>query len=194
MVKGDPRPRRQMRSGKLAEPSCGQPLPNTLRLNMEGLTQSKICVISQLATTLSALLIIQQETHCTTPNQLVTPNFKLAGWTMSRKHGLEGLDCALADESFVEWLCVDVDGVKIVNLYKSPTSRMTSSAIPVFPHPCHYAGDFNCPHLGWGDSTTSPDGESLDDWGTKSILLCCSILKTVPASSLDAGTSVPTHN
>ena len=34
----DPRPRRQMRSGKLAEASCGQPLPSTLQLKNEGFT------------------------------------------------------------------------------------------------------------------------------------------------------------
>ena len=111
----DPRPQRQIRSGKLAEASCGQLLPNKLQLNIEGLTQSKICDISQLATRHRALVILLQETHCTTPDQLVIPNFKLAGWTISRKYGLatfihEGLGWTLADqsldESVVEWLCV----------------------------------------------------------------------------------------
>ena len=130
----DHRSRRQMKSGKLAEASCGQPLSNTLQLNIEDLTQSNICVISQLATRHMILVILLQETHCTTPDQLVIPNFKLAGWVMSRKHGLatfvpEGLGWTLADPSLgrsvVEWLCVDVDGVKIVSVYKPPTSRMT---------------------------------------------------------------------
>ena len=98
---------------------------------------------------------------------------------MSRKHGLatfvhERLGCTLTDQSLdgsvVEWLCVDVDGVKIANVYKPPTSRMIPSAISVFPHPCLYAGDFNCQHVDWGYSTTSPDGESLVDWVTKSNL------------------------
>ena len=79
------------------------------------------------------------------------PIFKLAGWTMSRKHGLatcvhEGFGWTLADQSLegsvVEWLCWDVDGVKIVVVdgvkMVTPTSRMIS-AIPVFPHPCLYA-------------------------------------------------------
>ena len=96
---------------------------------------------------------------------------------MSTKHGLatfvhEGLGSTLADQSpdgsVVEWLCVYVDGVKIVIVYKPPTSLMTSSAIPVFPHPCLYAVDFNCQHVDW--STTSPDEESLVDWATKSSL------------------------
>ena len=107
------------------------------------------------------------------------PNFTLAGWTMSRKHCLatfvhEGLGWTLVDQSsdgsVAEWLCVDIDGVKIVNIYKPPTSRMIPSAIPVFPHPCLYASDFNCQHVDWGNNTTSPDGESLVDWATKSNL------------------------
>ena len=40
----------------------------------------------------------------------------------------------------------------------------------MFPHPCLYAGDFNCHHADWGYSTTSPDGESLVDSATKSNL------------------------
>ena len=175
----DLRPRRQTRSGKLAEASCGQPLPSTLLLNIEGLTQSKICVNSQLGTRHRVPVILLQETHCTTPNQLVIPNFTLAGWTMSRKHGLatfvhEGLGWTFADQSpdglVVEWLCVDVDGVKIVNVYKPPAARTIPSAIPVFQHPCFYAGDFNCQHVYWDYSTTSSDGESLVDWATKSDL------------------------
>ena len=126
-----------------------------------------------------ALAIFLQETHCTTPDHLVIPDFKLADWTMSRKHGLatfvhKGLGWTLADQSLdgsaVTWLCVDVDGVKIVSVYKPPTSRMTSSAIPMFPHHCLYAGDFNCQHVDWSYNTTSPDGESSVDWATKSNL------------------------
>ena len=47
---------------------------------------------------------------------------------------------------------------------------MITSAIPVFPHPCLYASDFNCQHVNWDNNTTSPDGESLVDWATKSNL------------------------
>jgi len=61
-------------------------------------------------------------------------------------------------------LCVDVAGYKIVNVYKPPRSRLTPTTIPTLPHPSLYVGDFNCQHVNWGYSTTSPDGESLDSW------------------------------
>ena len=61
------------------------------------------------------------------------------------------------------------------------------------PHSCLYAGNFNCQHVDWGYSTTSPDGESLVDWASKSNLALLHNPKDAPASSLDAGTLVPTQ-
>ena len=63
--------------------------------------------------------------------------------------------------SKIEWLCVDVDGYKIVNVYKPPPTRLRTLYLPVFPHPCLYAGDFNCRHADWGYNDNSPDGECL---------------------------------
>ena len=70
------------------------------------------------------------------------------------------------EQSKTEWLCVDVAGYKIVNVYKPPRSRLTPTTIPTLPHPSLYVGDFNCQHVNWGYNTTSPDGESLDSWAT----------------------------
>ena len=61
--------------------------------------------------------------------------------------------------SEIEWLCVDVDGYKIVNVYKPPPTRTLN--LPVFPHPCLYAGNFNCRHADWGYDDNSPDGASF---------------------------------
>ena len=66
-------------------------------------------------------------------------------------------------------------------VYKPPTSRMIPSAIPVFPHPCLYAGVFNYQHVDWGYSFTSPDGESLADWATKSNLALLHNPKDAPS-------------
>jgi len=122
-----------------------------------------------------AFIIVLQETHCTTADKLVIPNFSLAGSILSRNHGLvtfahERLEWSLVDQSSeqseTEWLCVDFAGYKIVNVYKPPRSRLTPTTIPTFPHPSLYVGDFNCQHVNWGYNTTSPDGESLDSWAT----------------------------
>ena len=68
--------------------------------------------------------------------------------------------------SEIEWLCVDVDGYKIVNVYKPPPTRLRSLDLPVYPHPCLYAGDFNCRHADWGYDDNSPDGKCLAGWAS----------------------------
>ena len=128
--------------------------PSILQLNIEGLAASKMNVLHHLATQLEAFVILLQETHCTSAEKLVLSNYQLAGFSLSRKHGLatfvhERLKWTLYDQSpttsETEWLCVDVDGYKIVNIYKLPPTRLQVSDLPVFTHPCLYAGDFNCP-------------------------------------------------
>jgi len=68
------------------------------------------------------------------------PNFTLTGSSQSRKNGLatfvhNKLSWTLVDqfpdESTIEWLCIDVDRYKIVNIYKPPLSQLTPTAIPV---------------------------------------------------------------
>ena len=91
-----------------------------------------------------ALVILLQETHYTDAEKLVLSNYQLAGSSLSRKHGLatfvhEQLRYTLLDQypptSEIEWLCVDVDGYKIVNVYKSPTTRLRTLDLPVFLTP-----------------------------------------------------------
>ena len=59
---------------------------------------------------------------------------------------------------------MDVDGYKIVNVCKPPPTRLRTLDLPVFPHTCLYAGDFNCRHADWGYNDNSPDGECLAGW------------------------------
>jgi len=109
----------------------------------------------------------------------VVPKFSPARSILSRNHGLatfvlERLEWSLVDQSpeqsETEWLCVDVTGCKIVNVYKPPRSRLTPTTVQMFPHPSLYVGDFNCQHVNWGYNTTSPDRESLDSWATSNNL------------------------
>ena len=113
-----------------------------LQLNIEGLTASKMNVLHHLAMQSEALVILLQETHCTDAEKLVLPNYQRAGSSLSRKHRLamfvhERLRYTLLDQSSptseIEWLCVDVDGYKIVNVYKPPPMRLQTLELPVFP-------------------------------------------------------------
>jgi len=115
-----------------------------LQLNTEGLTANKISVIKQLAYKSNTIHHRPQENHCTTADKLVIPNFSLAGSVPSWKHSLatfvhEQLERSLVDQSpeqsETEWLCIDIAGYKIINIYKSPPLQLTPMAIPTFPHP-----------------------------------------------------------
>ena len=149
--------------------------PTILQLNIKGLTASKINILHHLTMQSEALIILLQETHCTDAEKLVLPNYQLAGSSLSRKHGLatfvhERLRYMLLDQSpstsEIEWLCVDIDGYKIVNVYKPLPMQLQTLDLPVFPHPCLYAGDFNCRHADWGYDDNSPDGECLAGWAS----------------------------
>ena len=61
---------------------------------------------------------------------------------------------------------MDVDGYKIVNVYKPPPTQLRTLDLPVYPHPCLYAGNFNCRHADWGYDDNSPDGECLAGWAS----------------------------
>ena len=172
----DPWLQKQMRFGKSTNVSHRPFVLIILHLNVEGQSANKICIISQLATRHRTLVILLQKTHCVNAHQLLIPHLTLAGWVSSMKHGLamivyEKLSWTLVDQSSerspIEWLCLDIDGCKIVNIYKPPTFQFTLTTIPVLPYFCLYAGDLNCQHTDWGHNYTSPNGKCLADWAAK---------------------------
>ena len=55
---------------------------------------------------------------------------------------------------------MNADGYKIVNVDKHLPTRLQSLDLPMFPHPCLYAGDFNC-----------ADSECLDGWASVKALM-----------------------
>ena len=131
--------------------------PAILLLNIEDLIASKINVLYHLIVLYEALVIIHQETHCTCADKLTIPGFALAAYSLSRKHGFatfvhDRLKWTLVDQSpttsETERLCVNVDGYKIVNVYKLPPTRLQASDLPVFPRPVLCAGDLSTNQLG----------------------------------------------
>ena len=149
--------------------------PAVLKLNIEGLAASKMNVLHHLTVQYQAFVILLQKSHCICADKLTTPGFTLVGSSFCRKHYLatfvhDRLKWTLVGQSpatsETEWLCVDVDGYRIVNVYKAPPMRLQASDLPVFPHPVLYAGDFNCPHVNWGCRTSRDDGECLVAWSS----------------------------
>ena len=104
--------------------------PTILQLNIKGLTAHKINALHYLALQFEALIILLQENNCSNTEKLVLPSFQLAGSFLTRKYGLssfvlEQLRYTLLNQSSltlkIEWLCIDVDGYKIVKVYKFPS-------------------------------------------------------------------------
>ena len=105
-----------------------------LQLNIEGLAASKMNVLHHLAMQSGALVILLQETHCTDAEKLVLPNYQLAGSSLSKKHGWPCHVCPRATEIHAfgpistdigdRVVVCDVDGYKIVNVYKPPPTRL----------------------------------------------------------------------
>ena len=102
-----------------------------LHLNIESLTANKMNLPHYRA----LLVILLQKTHCTNAKKLVLLSFYLAGSFLNSKHGLatfvhELPRNTLLDQSpptsEIEWLCVDVDDCKIVNIYKPPPTPLRS--------------------------------------------------------------------
>ena len=132
--------------------------PAVLQLNIEGLTASKINILHHLAVQYEALVTPFKETHCTSADKLAIPGFALAGSSSGKKYGLatfvhDRLKWTFVDQSpatsNTEWLCVDVDGYRIINVHKPPPTRLQASDLLVFPHPVLYPDGFNCPHVNW---------------------------------------------
>ena len=60
----------------------------------------------------------------------------------------------------------------------------------MFPHPCLYAGEFNCRHADWGYDDNSLDGECLAGWAS---INCLALLYNakLPVFTQAAGTLAP---
>ena len=174
--------------------------PTILQLNIEGLTASKMNVLHHLAMQSEALVILLQETHYTDAEKLVLPNYQLAGSSLSRKHGLatfvhERLRYTLLDQylptSEIEWLCVDVDGYKIVNVYKPPPTRLRTLDLPVFPHPVCTLAILTVVMLTGVTMTTVRTVSAWLDGQVLIVLPCYIMPRTLPVFIPAAGTLVP---
>jgi len=80
--------------------------------------------------------------YCRQASDSVIPNVSLAGSILSRKHGLGTfvhvkLEWTVINQppaqSETDWLCVKVAGYNIIKVCKTPTSRLTATAILTFP-------------------------------------------------------------
>ena len=151
--------------------------PSIMQLNVEGLTRSKCEVIAEMAKENEITVILLQETHTKSDNEIKIFGFHLIGALHNRHHGVATLvrndATAHLIESFanndLEWITISVDDLTIVNFYKAPKSDFTPP--PTYNHPVIYSGDFNCHHKNWGYKENNLQGEQLADWASNTDLI-----------------------
>ena len=174
--------------------------PAILQLNIDDLTASKMSVLYHFAAQREALVILLQETHCASAQRSVLLDYQLAGFSLSRKHGIDTfvhkrLKWTLFDQSpptsKTEWLCADIDGCKMVNVYKPPPIRLQVSDLPVIP--VSMLATLIASMLA---GVMMPTVQMGNAWlaGQIPTILSCSITQRMPpASNLAVGIQVPTR-
>ena len=85
---GRPRYKDAPSSGRAVIPTVENQGLSVLQLNAEGLTNAKLEVIRQLADSNQVPVVLLQETHRTTDDNLKLPGFLLAGSISSKHHGM----------------------------------------------------------------------------------------------------------
>ena len=109
--------------------------------------------------------------------QVVRPSFLLAGFSLSRKHGLAKFRYYDLGIHFLinlhrhwrlngcAWTLMIIKYSRSTNL---PPTRLQCLNLLVFSHPCLYAGDFNFRHVDWITMTTV---RTVSDWLAGRVLI-----------------------
>ena len=116
--------------------------------------------------------MLKLTTHCTTTKRVFIANFELAGSSLSRKHDLATFEhkrlnwtWTLCSQSRplldTEWLYEDVNGYKIINIYKPPQRDCKHLTYECFLTQLFTLMTFNSTHTERGYNNNTADGYSL---------------------------------
>ena len=139
----------------------------------------KINVLTHLVQAHAVTAIRLQKARYKDRSHLKIPGHTLAACTESELYGTAtfvkhhanwGAIAVCPENSQLEWTATEMEGVTIINVYKPPSTKMDTIALPYFSHPCIYAGDFNYHRTTWGYRSTSASGEAHADWASASRL------------------------
>ena len=146
-----------------------------LLLNVEGITKTKIFIISHVAITYDATAILLQETHADDANRLKIPGYDLAAHTNSSIHGIATFARNSSNWVYVdscgegkdlEWTIVKIEAVTVMNVYKPPNTPLQENSISSLEAPAMHVGDFNSHGVEWGYNATNRDGLALENWAS----------------------------
>lgn len=153
------------------------------QINVEGMSRAKGEYISKLAAEEDLNVILMQETHTATHEDLesrgVITGFNMIIAEHSRYHGIatyvkEGINDVNVVESNtnnnIYSSITRIGSLTVTNVYKAPAELWNDTPLPVQPHPALYAGDFNSHHSEWDYADDDENGEKLVLWAASNEL------------------------
>lgn len=153
------------------------PSINILQHDIEGISKSKSEYTSRVAIENNVDIIILQETHADSCQQINErghiSGYRLAAQTLSRTYGIATYIrnrindypvVSTSAENNIHMMTVVVNGLTVVNVYKPPNEVWPDPPFSPLSHPLIVAGVFNSHHTSWGYSTNDRNGEHITEW------------------------------
>lgn len=154
-----------------------------LQLNVEGISRAKSDYLSHLLAELQIDVLMLQETHTETPEDLQARG-RILGYVLiaaeySRTHGIATyVTDSTANVDIVEsssndglYTCtIRMGNLHLTNVYKAPPTQWPPAVLKLFPHPFICLGDFNSHHQEWSYAENDENGELVMNWATTNSL------------------------
>lgn len=152
------------------------------QLNVEGISKAKCDYLHKLLQKENIDVLVLQETHVpnaekdiyripgfTNISSCYHPRYGLAIYTRSGLQDTTLLPTITLD-NHTDMTAIQVNDLKILNIYKPPNTEWDFSNVPNYSHPAIYLGDFNSHHTSWGYHTDDIAGEQLTTWASSNEL------------------------
>ena len=147
--------------------------------NIEGLTDNKASILSELCKDKHCHCLCLQETHRAKDQaRLSIPSMALVAERPHNKHGTSGFvrdglkvnsisDC---EEENVEFITVELPGVMVHSLYNPPVEQYLLTPLGNRNMPHIVIGDFNSHNTLWRYTSTDNDGKPVELWAESRLL------------------------
>lgn len=142
------------------------------QLNIKGILKNKADYLGKLADNHSVDIIIFQETrttddmHCAIRTYIHGYNIvailhgKAHGIVIYVKNNITDYSiesCANINE--IQVICIKIANLIIINIYKPPAAKWSSTNLRCAPYSAIYVGDFNSHHQEWGYKDSDDNSE-----------------------------------
>lgn len=146
------------------------------QLNVEGFSRAKAEILHKIFIEKDIDVMCLQETHIDDEHSksLKIPGLTCIAAKFHPKHGIATFvrnslrDKVTSVEEGHFYIAIQMNDIKIFNVYKPPSQNWNHDLFQVDAHPALLVGDFNSRHSTWGYPTDNPDGVKLLEWYTTS--------------------------